>query len=47
MSVTEKRLFFIIGGPGSGRSTQCRRMAHMCDWAHISVSEILIDEVNM
>jgi adenylate kinase family enzyme len=47
MSVAEKRLFFILGGPGAGKGTQCTRLAQDNGWVHISIGDVLRDEVEM
>ena len=44
MSVTEKKLFFVLGGPGAGKGTQCQRYAQEFGWGHISIGDALRDE---
>lgn len=41
----EKRIVSILGGPGSGKGTQCSRIAKEYGWAHVSVGELLRSEV--
>lgn len=36
-----KRVFFILGGPGSGKGTQCKRLSKEFGFAHISTGELL------
>ena len=38
-------VIFILGGPGSGKGTQCERIAAEYDCAHISAGDLLRDEV--
>lgn len=35
---------FVLGGPGSGKGTQCEKIATKYDWAHISAGDLLRDE---
>eukprot|EP00158_Paraphelidium_tribonemae_P007575 Partr_v1_DN28288_c1_g2_i2_m75644 putative adenylate kinase len=46
-SIPSKKLnaIFIIGGPGSGKGTQCARLVDEYHVAHISVGDLLRDEV--
>lgn len=36
-----RRLIFVIGGPGAGKSTQCARLASLLGIQHISVGALL------
>jgi hypothetical protein len=37
---------FVLGGPGSGKGTQCARLVSKFNVDHISVGDLLRDEVN-
>ena len=41
-----KQVFFIIGGPGSGKGTQCKLLEKKINFTHINVGEILRNERN-
>ncbi|MCD7448822.1 UMP-CMP kinase 3 [Datura stramonium] len=40
------KIVFVIGGPGSGKGTQCKRIAQQFGYAHLSVGELLRQEIN-
>ena len=49
MEVTKikKKIFYIIGGPATGRTTTCQKYAQENGWDHISLGQQLRDEVDM
>ncbi|XP_070038779.1 UMP-CMP kinase 3 isoform X2 [Nicotiana tabacum] len=40
------KIVFVIGGPGSGKGTQCKRIAQQFGYTHLSVGELLRQEIN-
>lgn len=40
-----KNIIFILGGPGSGKGTQCLKLAKDYNYAHISAGDVLREEV--
>ncbi|KHJ92790.1 adenylate kinase isoenzyme 5 domain protein, partial [Oesophagostomum dentatum] len=38
-------IFFIVGGPGSGKGTQCERIVAKYGLSHLSSGDLLRDEV--
>lgn len=40
-----KNIVFVLGGPGSGKGTQCSKLAEEFNYTHISVGDVLRDEV--
>ncbi|XP_049376961.1 UMP-CMP kinase 3-like [Solanum stenotomum] len=40
------KIVFVIGGPGSGKGTQCKRIAQQFGYTHLSVGEILRQEIS-
>ncbi|KAM3263816.1 UMP-CMP kinase 3 [Capsicum chacoense] len=40
------KVVFVIGGPGSGKGTQCQRIAQQFGYTHLSVGELLRQEIN-
>ena len=40
-----KNIVFVLGGPGSGKGTQCAMLAKDYNYAHISVGDLLRQEV--
>ncbi|CAF0891757.1 unnamed protein product [Brachionus calyciflorus] len=42
----EKKIIFVVGGPGSGKGTQCEKMKDKYGLTHISSGDLLRDEVN-
>lgn len=42
----EKPIIFILGGPGSGKGTQCERIVKEYGFCHMSTGDLLRDEVN-
>jgi adenylate kinase len=41
----EKPIIFILGGPGSGKGTQCERIVEKYGFCHMSTGDLLRDEV--
>jgi len=41
----KKPILWIVGGPGSGKGTQCTRLSEKYNLAHISTGDLLRDEV--
>jgi adenylate kinase len=39
------KIFFVLGGPGSGKGTQCAKIAEKYGFAHISTGDLLRQEV--
>lgn len=39
------KIIFIVGGPGSGKGTQCERIAKEFGYTHLSSGDLLRDEV--
>jgi len=39
-------IVFVLGGPGSGKGTQCEKLAQEYGFEHISVGDVLRDELN-
>lgn len=39
------RIVFVLGGPGSGKGTQCVRLAQKCQYVHLSTGDLLRAEV--
>ncbi|RNA10658.1 adenylate kinase isoenzyme 5-like isoform X1 [Brachionus plicatilis] len=44
--VKQSKIIFVIGGPGSGKGTQCDLMADKYDYCHLSIGDLLRHEVN-
>ena len=42
--MTKPQIFFVLGGPGSGKGTQCDRLVENYGFKHISVGDLLRDE---
>ncbi|KAJ3021637.1 hypothetical protein HKX48_008118 [Thoreauomyces humboldtii] len=40
-----RNLVFVLGGPGSGKGTQCAKLVNELGWAHLSTGDLLRDEV--
>ncbi|KAK5970173.1 hypothetical protein GCK32_020839, partial [Trichostrongylus colubriformis] len=38
-------IFFIVGGPGSGKGTQCEKIVAKYGLSHLSSGDLLRDEV--
>jgi adenylate kinase family enzyme len=49
MSVAQKakKLIFVLGGPGSGKGTQCQRLKQDFNFCHISVGELMRNEIDL
>jgi len=45
MAPINKPVIFIIGGPGSGKGTQCERIVARYGFTHLSTGDLLRDEV--
>jgi len=43
--LAECKVFFVIGGPGSGKGTQCARLVKKFNLTHINSGDLLRDEV--
>ncbi|XP_076359912.1 adenylate kinase isoenzyme 1-like [Tachypleus tridentatus] len=39
-------VIFVIGGPGSGKGTQCAKIVEKYNYTHLSTGDLLRDEVN-
>ncbi|UJR08764.1 hypothetical protein I4U23_013020 [Adineta vaga] len=44
MSETKPNVIFVIGAPGSGKGTQCKRIKDTFDYVHLSVGDLLREE---
>jgi adenylate kinase family enzyme len=42
---SDPEIIFVLGGPGSGKGTQCERLVRDFHYYHISVGDVLRDEV--
>lgn len=42
---SDPEIIFVLGGPGSGKGTQCERLVRDYHYYHISVGDVLRDEV--
>ncbi|RZC27693.1 ADK and/or AAA 17 domain containing protein [Asbolus verrucosus] len=42
--MAQKKVVFVLGPPGVGKGTQCRKIAHRYDFVHISAGELLRQE---
>merc|ERR1712136_72915 len=40
-----KKIVFIVGGPGSGKGTQCERIVQKYGYCHLSSGDLLREEV--
>ncbi|KAJ3288454.1 hypothetical protein HK104_008172, partial [Borealophlyctis nickersoniae] len=40
-----ENIAFVLGGPGSGKGTQCDRIVQQLQWAHLSTGDLLREEV--
>ena len=40
-------VFFILGGPGAGKGTQCALLSKDYGFIHLSAGELLRDEVDL
>lgn len=36
-------IIFVIGGPGAGKGTQCKKIAELFGIVHISIGDVLRD----
>lgn len=39
------KVVFVVGGPGSGKGTQCEKIAHKYGYVHLSSGDLLREEV--
>ncbi|XP_068958350.1 adenylate kinase isoenzyme 5 [Petaurus breviceps papuanus] len=44
-NLKKSKIIFVIGGPGSGKGTQCEKLAQKYGFTHISTTELLRDEL--
>eukprot|EP01135_Chromosphaera_perkinsii_P000041 Nk52_evm20s16 gene=Nk52_evmTU20s16 len=44
-AVVDKNIVFVLGGPGSGKGTQCEKIVHQYGFAHFSAGDLLRAEV--
>ncbi|XP_078678274.1 uncharacterized protein LOC144914352 isoform X3 [Branchiostoma floridae x Branchiostoma belcheri] len=42
----DKKVIFIVGGPGCGKGTQCDKIVEKYGYTHLSTGDLLRDEVN-
>ncbi|XP_038638425.1 adenylate kinase isoenzyme 5-like isoform X3 [Scyliorhinus canicula] len=40
------KIIFVVGGPGSGKGTQCEKIVHKYGYTHLSTGDLLRAEVN-
>jgi UMP-CMP kinase family protein len=45
LKAQEKKIIFVLGGPGSGKGTQCSKIADQFDCLHLSAGDLLRQEV--
>lgn len=45
-SLPSSRVYFIMGGPGSGKGTQCARLVERYGMVHLSAGELLREVPN-
>ncbi|KAJ3117070.1 hypothetical protein HDU96_007988 [Phlyctochytrium bullatum] len=45
LPIVHNNLIFVLGGPGSGKGTQCARLAKEFNYAHLSTGDLLRDEL--
>lgn len=43
---SEISVIFVLGGPGSGKGTQCKKLAQMHNMEHLSVGDVLRSEID-
>jgi adenylate kinase family enzyme len=43
--VSQKRVIFVIGGPGSGKGTQCCKISNEFNFEHLSTRDILLNVI--
>uniref|UniRef100_A0A8C4XE72 Adenylate kinase isoenzyme 1 n=1 Tax=Erpetoichthys calabaricus TaxID=27687 RepID=A0A8C4XE72_ERPCA len=41
-----KKIIFVVGGPGSGKGTQCEKIVHKYGYTHLSTGDLLRAEVS-
>jgi len=46
LGVAWSNIVFVLGGPGSGKGTQCTRIANQYNYFHLSAGDLLRAEVN-
>ncbi|XP_038601585.1 adenylate kinase isoenzyme 1 isoform X3 [Tachyglossus aculeatus] len=42
----KSKIIFVVGGPGSGKGTQCEKIVEKYGYTHLSTGDLLRDEVN-
>lgn len=45
-TLKEAVIISMLGGPGSGKGTQCQMLSQKFDFAHISIGDVLRQEIN-
>uniref|UniRef100_A0A8C2VGN7 Adenylate kinase 1 n=2 Tax=Chinchilla lanigera TaxID=34839 RepID=A0A8C2VGN7_CHILA len=40
------KIIFVVGGPGSGKGTQCEKIVHKYGYTHLSTGDLLRAEVS-
>ncbi|NP_001087683.1 adenylate kinase 1 L homeolog [Xenopus laevis] len=40
------KIIFVVGGPGSGKGTQCEKIVHQYGYTHLSTGDLLREEVS-
>jgi len=43
--LSSAKIFFVLGGPGSGKGTQCNKIVEKYGYTHLSTGDLLRDEV--
>jgi adenylate kinase family enzyme len=41
----DHKIVFVIGGPGTGKGTQCKKLVKEFGYSHISIGDIFRDEI--
>ncbi|XP_041049401.1 adenylate kinase isoenzyme 1-like isoform X3 [Carcharodon carcharias] len=42
----DRKIIFVVGGPGSGKGTQCEKIVHKYGYTHLSTGDLLRAEVS-
>lgn len=45
MNSSKPKILFVLGGPGSGKGTQCDNLVNKFGFKHLSAGELLRNEV--